>query len=98
MSFPDSTAELLRIALSAAVPLNAMAMQKRPWSEIQALAQEAAQIIAEKGDLIMFKGKKKGESAAAFNALARGLAALSFAPGGVTFLGDHYETKHQETP
>lgn len=85
---------VLRISLQAAVPLHAMELRNRPWSELQAVAQEAAQVIAEKGDLIMFKSTKKGESAKAFNALARALAILSFVPGGVKFLGDHWENTH----
>ena len=31
------------------------------------------------------------ETAAAFNALAEGLACLAFSPGGVTFYGLHFE-------
>jgi hypothetical protein len=38
-----------------------------------------------------------GESAKAFNALARGIAALSFAPGGVTTFGMHFEAKLRNT-
>jgi len=34
---------------------------------------------------------KRGESAAAFNALAKGLACAAFQPGGVKFLGDRWE-------
>jgi len=85
---------LLRAALGAAVPLWVIELRKRPWSEIQAIVHECADVIASKGDVILYRSKKKGESAAAFNALAKGLAALSFAPGGVTFLGDHYENQY----
>jgi hypothetical protein len=56
-------------------------------------AQECGQVVAEKGDIIQFRSKKKGETAEAFNRLAEGIAALAFAPGGVTFLGDHWEAK-----
>jgi hypothetical protein len=35
----------------------------------------------------------KGETAEAFNDLAKGIALLSFCPGGVTCFGRHWETK-----
>jgi hypothetical protein len=85
--------ELLSITLSAAVPLWIMKLQERPWEEIQKRLPQLSQTITEKGDIILFKSKKKGESAAAFNALAEGIAALSFAPGGITIFGQHWETK-----
>ncbi len=85
------TQELLRIALSAAVPLWIAEFKHLPWSAVEAIARESGQAVASTGDVIQFKGRKKGESAKAFNHLARGLAALAFAPGGVTFLGDHWE-------
>lgn len=87
--------DMLRSVLGCAVPLWVMDLKKLPWPEIEKIAKESAQIVAEKGDVLQFKSKKKGETAAAFNALAKGLAALSFCPGGVTFLGDHYESKHE---
>lgn len=92
-----STQALLRVALSAAVPLWVADLQRRPWVEVQELARACADTVASKGDVILYRSKKKGETAEAFNALAKGIAALSFAPGGVTFLGDHYENKHEST-
>ena len=84
---------LLKLTLEAAVPLWILKIQDEnwPWDRLQAEAKEAAQIVAEKGDIIQFRSKKKGETAAAFNALAKGLSILAFAPGGVTFLGLHWE-------
>lgn len=55
-----------------------------------ALALDCAQIIAEKGDVLQFKSKKKGESAQAFTALIRALAILALQPGGVVFCGNHF--------
>lgn len=49
-------------------------------------AGELAQVIAEKGDVLMFRGKK-GESAHAFNALAEAITLAACMPGGVRFLG-----------
>lgn len=87
-----SCENLMRATLQVAVPLHIEEMKGMPWEQIEELAHGTAQIIAEKGDVAQFKSEKKGESAKAFNAIARGLAALSFCPGGVTFLGDHWET------
>ncbi len=87
---------LLAMSLSAAVPLWALKLRQRPWAEIQARLPKLGQVIAEKGDVILFRSKKKGETAAAFNALAEAIAALSFAPGGVTLFGQHWESQHPE--
>ena len=83
----------LQISLSAAVPLwiETFVQQDYTWADVSRIASESSQIIAEKGDLILFKSKKKGETAAAFNALARGVAALAFVPGGVTVFEMHFE-------
>jgi len=92
----ESTADLLRTSLSAAVPLWAWEFRQLSWEELQKIAQQSGQIIAEHGDLILFRSEKKGETADAFNALARGIAALSFAPGGVNCFGQHFETRLSE--
>jgi hypothetical protein len=91
----DPTEVLLRTALQAAVPLHIEELRGLPWTEIRRLAGECAQVIAEKGDRILYRSKKKGETAVAFNALARGIAALAFCPGGVTTLGMHFEAHRQ---
>lgn len=94
---PDDVKDsLLAMSLQVAVPLWIHRLKDRPWSELTVMAAEASQIVAEKGDIILFKGKKKGETAAAFNALARGVAILSFCPGGVTLFGQHWEAGHPE--
>ena len=87
--------ELLKTALSAAVPLHIAELRRRPWSELQERAAVAAQVVAEKGDVILYRSKKKGETAAAFNKLAEGLVICAFAPGGVTIFGLHFEAKHE---
>lgn len=90
---PEGASELLKISLSAAVPLWIAELRGLPWSEISRMAGEASQYIAEHGDALMYK--TKGVTSKAFNHLARGLAALSFAPGGVKFLGMHFESRHE---
>lgn len=89
--FPPHKRELLRITLGAAVPLWIAELRKLTPEQRIALARECGDIVAAKGDVIQFRSKKPGETAKAFNALAKGIAALAFSPGGVTFLGDHYE-------
>lgn len=89
--------EALKPALSCAVPLWILRLKHRTWSYVEQRAHECAQIVAEKGDVIMFRSKRQGETAAAFNALAEGLACLSFVPGGVKLFGLHFEDHHPET-
>lgn len=89
---------LLKIALSAAVPLQIAELRGKPWSELQERAAAAAQVVASKGDLILFKSQKRGETAAAFNKLAEGIAICAFAPGGVKIFGLHFEAKHEGGP
>ncbi len=86
-------AGLLRITLMAAVPLWIERLAHKNYDEILARARECGQIVAEKGDIIQFKSKKRGETAAAFNALAEGLACLAFTVGGVRFMDLHFEYK-----
>lgn len=87
---------LLPIALSAAVPLWIDELRQKPWSYVAERARVCAQEIAEHGDVVLYRSKKKGESAAAFNHLAEGVACLSFAVGGVTTMGMHFEATHPE--
>jgi len=85
--------ELLQATLSVAVPLWIEELRKLPESTRLQIAHDAAQVIAEKGDIILYRSKKKGETAAAFNALAKGIAALAFIPGGVRIFDLHFEAK-----
>jgi len=90
----DTTSwSLLHTFLSFAVPL--WIDHIRSWDEKQRYerAKICAQKVAEHGDDIQFRSKKKGETAKAVNHLAEGLAILSFQPGGVSFFGLKFETK-----
>lgn len=49
------------------------------------------QLIAERGDIILYRSKKKGETAKMMNVLTESLALLAFQPGGVTFGGMHFQ-------
>lgn len=87
----------LRETLAFAVPLWIERFLRTPWEVVQERAERASELVAEKGDLLLFGDKHKraqGQTAEAFNALAAGLACLSFAKGGVDFLGLHFEARH----
>lgn len=83
----------LSIAMAAAVPLRVMQLRERggPNDDDRRRAQDAAQLIGEKGDLLMFTGGKPGETARIFNETAHAIAVLAFYPGGITIFGQHYE-------
>lgn len=86
-------ADLLETALSVSVPIWIEDLKGKSWDHIQSRAAVCSQEVASHGDLILYKSKKQGESAAAFNRLAEGIACLAFAPGGVTAFGMHFEAK-----
>lgn len=92
----QQTYNLLQSALSAAVPLWIENLKLVPWSAIQDRLPAIGQQVAEHGDHILYRSKKKGKTAAAFNALAEGVAALSFCPGGITLFGLHFEAQHPD--
>lgn len=84
----DFRSELLRSTLSVAVPLEIERLRGRSPDELCEMARECAQTIASKGDVIQFRSARRGETAAAFADLARGLAAMCLVrPEGVRFLG-----------
>ena len=84
----------LSIALSAAVPLQIMAIKERGGvtDEDFASASKFAQTLGEKGDVLLFGSKKKGEAADLFNKTAKAIAVLSYLSGGITIFGGHYES------
>ncbi len=94
MDGPPST-PLLLMTLEVAVPLWIQRWRGRSWVERLVRSAECAEIVAAKGDVLQYGGgpREKGEAAKAFNALAEGLAIVSFCPGGVKFCGLHWETK-----
>jgi hypothetical protein len=85
--------DALTISLEAAVPLW---IDKHKHTSVEARiarARELADVVAGHGDDILFRSKRKGESAKAFNALAEGLALMAYQPGGVSFAGEHWEAQ-----
>jgi len=87
---------LLRTALQVSVPLYMARLAQEPWSRILVRARECAQVVAEKGDIILFRSKKPGQTAVVFNHLAEGIACLAFAPGGVKIFELHFQAQHPE--
>ena len=83
----STTRDHLRICLECAVPMWIDKLRHQPIEHILERAWECGQAIAEKGDVLQFKGKTKGASAAAVNRCAEGLACLALTAGSVTFLG-----------
>lgn len=86
-------AETLRVA----VPLRIAELQQLPPAvrnrRVAKWAATAVDPIASQGDALQFGGER-GQAASVFNSLARGLAALAHAPGGVTFADTHWCVEH----
>ena len=78
---------LLASTLQLAVPLHIHELAGLDAEQLRAAADGCADLVAEHGDDLQFGGHR---CAAAFNALARGLAALAYCPGGVTFADLHW--------
>lgn len=87
---------LLSSALAAAGPLWIERLRPLTWAERAERARACAQVIAEKGDVILFRTSQRGATAEAFNRLAEGIACLAFAPGGVRVLGVRFEARGQQ--
>lgn len=90
----STTRDLLQCSLEAAVPMWIERLRDEPIEYLLERAKVCGAAVAERGDIIQFRSKKKGASAEAFNRLAEGLACAALvAPGGVTFLGVRWEAK-----
>lgn len=86
---------IISIALSATVPLWINKIKEKGGiseEDIQR-CQSFATILGSKGDHILYKSKKPGETARIFNDLAYCIAVMSYAPGGISIFGQHYESK-----
>lgn len=87
---PDPAA--LRAALNVAVPLQISELERcgGPSDAELTDVREVGQLLAEKGDVLMFGGAR-GEAGRIFGRVARAIAVLACFPGGVRVFGDHYE-------
>lgn len=86
-------AELLMRSLDVAVFMATSDLQRLAWSDVEGHARVGAAEVAAHGDDLEFGGK---HCRSTFAALARGLAALSFPPGGVVFGGSHWCARHPD--
>jgi len=91
-----ATRDLLSLSLETAVPIWINELQEVPFEELMDRAKTCGWEVAEKADTLLYGSKKIGGTAEVFNRLAEGLAILSFVPGGVNFLGRHWEAKHKK--
>jgi hypothetical protein len=78
-------------SLEVAVPLRVREMRCLCFERRAARAAEAASVIAEHGDDSLFRSKAKGATRRAFVALASAIALGAQQPGGITFVGRHWE-------
>lgn len=81
--------ELLKLHISMVVPLMVRGIIESGGLTDAHIkeAQKHAETVATKGDLILYRGKRRGESAGVIHALCYCLAVGAFIPGGITFMG-----------
>ncbi|WP_046468670.1 hypothetical protein [Allosalinactinospora lopnorensis] len=84
---PPRNLAVLVTTLHMAVPIAMRKIAGLTDHERRELAGQSAAWVAEHGDDLLYGGR---HCAAAYTMLARGLAALAFTPGGVTFVGKHW--------
>lgn len=85
---------LLAVCLEAAVPLwiGRLARDGYPTPEtIERCRAWTEELCGPGGEDLLFRSKKPGQTAERFNDLAYVLAVMAFCPGGITFLGRHWE-------
>jgi hypothetical protein len=82
--------DLLNVSLEVAVALRIDEIRGWTVEERVRAARECAGAVASHGDDLQYGGKHTAE---AFNKLALGLACLAYQPGGVTFMGAHWQVE-----
>lgn len=82
---------LLEMSLTVSVATEIARLSRLPWDTLKTAAEASAEAVASHADDLLYGGK---HCASTHAALARGLAVLSFAPGGVSILGWHWCAKH----
>jgi hypothetical protein len=85
--------ELLKLHILAVVPFMILDLIEQGGIKDYHIteAQRYVDIIVSEGDALLYHSKRKGQTARVFHALCRGLAIMAFFPGGVRFLGLHFE-------
>lgn len=89
----------LPMLTALAVPIWIESCKETPYDELLAWVRtlEGSDLdIAYRGDDLLFRSKKEGETARLFNAYAKSIAVLAFCPGGVTVFNQHYEAIHPD--
>ena len=83
----------LLLVLEVGVPLRAHEIKSRggPSDFDLQRCRDFAPVLASKGDALQYASKKKGEAADLMAQLIDAVAVLACMPGGVTFLGQHWE-------
>ncbi len=84
---------LFTLMIDMAIMVAIEDMRRRGEDYRLAFCHDAVDVIASAGDTVEEARKTKGETAAVFSVIARAVAALAYQPGGVRFLGTHYEAK-----
>lgn len=84
----------LAFFLMLSVPLRVMEYKRRggPQDEDFDRVRGFAQVLAEKGDRLLYKSDVPGETADIANRTADAIAVMSFLPGGITLFGEHWES------
>lgn len=94
----DQRSSLLALTLQAAVPMwirKAKAVTRKAREDVlKTWCEEGVGAITERGDLLMYRSKKKGETAEVFNHLAKSIAAMAFVPGGICTFGLNFCATH----
>lgn len=87
--------DMLPMMLQLAVPLYVTQLKEKggPDEDDTKKAQKWSSEVGARGDILLFGGGKKGECAEMFNGTALAIAVLSFAKGGVTTFGQHWESQ-----
>jgi len=87
----DDHSHPLYLMLGIAVPLWIEKMKGMSDEDALSRAAECSRRIQDAGECVLFRGKKKGKSADAFNAVAEALAVMARCPGGVRFGPNHWD-------
>ena len=85
----DILPELMRMAVWLKV--EEIKARGGPTPEDMKRAQKTADMLGERGDVLLCGGGKKGECADLFNRTAHAYAVLAFVPGGVSVFGHCFE-------
>lgn len=94
--------QLLADSLTAAAQLHIFRLQQQggPSHQDYAILPKAQEALMRADELLLHRGKgvQSQDSSNAFNAIAKAIALLAFAPGGVTLFNTHFEAQAPLNP